>query len=115
LCIDRDELQQLSSKQTYTEETCAAPTSSSATSHASLDFDAELADLRRLVNSGNIAEYNERLAALASFIVRNSDANSPASLRAALRMPVSNAFAVWSEQTAQAELRFCNTKLLKSM
>lgn len=86
-----------------------------AVQNSSIDFAAEMHALQTLLEAGNTTAYEAKLGQLAAFIMQNSSANSPSSLRAALQLPASDAFAAWSDETARTELAFCNTTALNQL
>ena len=71
--------------------------------------------LQQLTDMRGKEGYEERLKELALFIMKNSAANSPSSLRDALKLPASASFAAWSDETAKKELEFCNTRSLEQI
>ena len=111
-CIDQETMRELHDKMPYSDAAAEASPAQETQVKANIDFEKEMEALQKLQTT-NVAADNARLDTLAKFIMSNSEANSPASLRAALQLQVSNAFAAWSDETAQSELQFCNTSLLK--
>ena len=82
--------------------------------HGNEKIDFELI-LQQLVDMRGKEGYQTKLHDLAQFIMNNSSANSPSSLRNALNLQASESFAAWSNETAEKELKFCNTKQLEQI
>lgn len=72
-------------------------------------------ELQNLVDMCGKEGYETKLHEMAQFIIGNSEANDPASLRKALDLQASTSFASWADETAERELKFCNTKSLQKL
>lgn len=122
-CLDAALLGSLQAKQEYSsrqsdnatddETEAVVATQPASKSKQIVDFDKDFVpQLVQLRNENNHAVYEARLNQLAAQLVANCEPNEPQSVRDALNLSASEAFAQWSNETAHSEMAFCNVNKL---
>ena len=104
-CLDEAAIKSLSQKTSF-----GTKFENSIVGQKTIDFEPIL---QELVEMRGKEGYDKKVKEIAQFIIENSAANSPASLRRALKLEASSSYATWSDETAEKELNFCNTRMLE--